>query len=629
MPNIFHEMVASPETDPALLNQVLEETKFDVNERDLVSGKRAIEYAVRSGNPAIVKYLVEGKKVNLSARFKNKNLIDYAKLNPNPEVLEYVCRPEIVKQFEDGTTDLHVAAITDNPDRATKVLSTDPAQLKSVNQRGETALNIALRENRQAVVNAIITHEKFVLLSDPAKLDPVHISHLQNAIKKSKATDVETIVAEYQTAIDAAEKAVVKKGNEFYFAKTAAQIARADVYDHHEDKQYGYVKQYRKYVDEATNTLAQLKPDLSGEVMYRGSCLNIAYAMKWMELISKIPGTAQNQKKQLIYAEARYLHIAKQLQAMQKSPRKTIEDLKCLQNVYEKLLDIYVSMRSISADDSFRITQQLGRFKSLQSELAAEIECFNKHDALVKKWGVTRVDVLTNGDCFFLAAADQLRFQGIGAHIAKSDWDLRQLAAKRVLAHPGYYGDFLDGHGDSVTKTRRYAKEMRQEGVWGDQTAINALARALNVVIFILHSNGNPIITKPEKPIGALLMFYDIEHKHYQSLHFDPEMQAELSITDAIENAVVMTAEPAVQPSTNTQILLQLEEKSPGSMSAKKDNSASAMSQKSTQKTPQVSLSDADINKLLTQLTKFVPKGSPTDVAEKSSSATYITMNQP
>lgn len=99
-------------------------------------------------------------------------------------------------------------------------------------------------------------------------------------------------------------------------------------------------------------------------------------------------------------------------------------------------------------------------------------------------YGVDVQDVPGDGNCFFHAIADQLVRQG---YSSLPHEELRIHAASFMVEHQSEYREILDAlEGGSET----YMHSMFSDGIWADEPIINALARALNLTIVVVRSDG-------------------------------------------------------------------------------------------------------------------------------------------
>jgi hypothetical protein len=117
-------------------------------------------------------------------------------------------------------------------------------------------------------------------------------------------------------------------------------------------------------------------------------------------------------------------------------------------------------------------------------------------------------DVPGDGNCLFEAVAHQLEIRWLRSI---SQAKLRLLAVEHISQHQFEYQGFIEGDFD------KFVERVARDGTWANNVVITALARALDLTIIIINSDGSmPIIENPGSS-NIIYLGYEIE-RHYQSL---------------------------------------------------------------------------------------------------------------
>ncbi|MFA6303882.1 MAG: ankyrin repeat domain-containing protein [Legionella sp.] len=182
MANELHDAAANVH-GLKLVKQLIEEKKFNVNDHHTITSNRPVDYAAQSGSLETLEYLIEEAKVDLNASHRRYNLLFWAQQNKT-EVLEYVINPQnhIIEQFGDGTTRLHVAALTGQIDEIHNLLRFKPSRIRECDTRGNTAIYWAALADSPTTINALTTHPAFIHSKNASKFDPMFRGHIDRRL---------------------------------------------------------------------------------------------------------------------------------------------------------------------------------------------------------------------------------------------------------------------------------------------------------------------------------------------------------------------------------------------------------------------------------------------------------------
>jgi hypothetical protein len=117
--------------------------------------------------------------------------------------------------------------------------------------------------------------------------------------------------------------------------------------------------------------------------------------------------------------------------------------------------------------------QKQPKLSRRQEEFQHVYRLFN--DQLIAQTGLKLRKIEADGNCCFRAIADQL-FGNEERHM-----ELREIAVDEIKSHPSHYMPFI-GDEDCFDK---YIAAMQKAACWGGQTEVIALARRLNLHIFV------------------------------------------------------------------------------------------------------------------------------------------------
>lgn len=192
MANELHEAAANVH-GLELVKQLIEQNNFNINERHTITSNRPVDYAAQSGSLETLEFLIEEAKVDLNASNRRFNLLFWAQQN-NSEVLEYVINPEnhIIEQFGDGTTRLHVAALTGQINEIHNLLRLKPSRIRECDTRGNTALYWAALADSPTTINALTSHPAFIHLKNTSKFDPMFRGHIDRFLVTLSLHDEKT-----------------------------------------------------------------------------------------------------------------------------------------------------------------------------------------------------------------------------------------------------------------------------------------------------------------------------------------------------------------------------------------------------------------------------------------------------
>lgn len=182
MANELHDAAANVQ-GLELVKELIEQDKVDINERHTITLNRPVDYAAQSGSLETLEYLIEEAQVDLNANHHPFNLLFWAQQN-KPEVLEYIISPEneIIEQFDDGTTRLHVAALMGLTDEINYILTLNPSRIRECDTRGNTAIYWAALADSPTTIHVLTTHPTFINLKNASKFDPMFRGHIDRLL---------------------------------------------------------------------------------------------------------------------------------------------------------------------------------------------------------------------------------------------------------------------------------------------------------------------------------------------------------------------------------------------------------------------------------------------------------------
>ena len=131
MKDALHSAAADVKTGYLKVRSLVENEKVDVNTPHSVHKTKAVDFAAQQGSLDTLRYLLEEAKADIDASQSSYNLLYWA-IGNKPEVIQYIIDPrsQLIPRFNDGTTDLHVAAMVDDFDEIDKLLTKDPDSIE-------------------------------------------------------------------------------------------------------------------------------------------------------------------------------------------------------------------------------------------------------------------------------------------------------------------------------------------------------------------------------------------------------------------------------------------------------------------------------------------------------------------
>lgn len=128
----------------------------------------------------------------------------------------------------------------------------------------------------------------------------------------------------------------------------------------------------------------------------------------------------------------------------------------------------------------------------------------------LKEYGLVSEDVPGDGNCFFHAVARQLKNLEIEQQYTAEA--LRKLAIQYLQTYKADFDGFCDDGVDA------YIAKMQTSGNWADHVVMLALARALNMSLFVLYGTDEPSAVFKMADDRPVLMLGYVSDVHFQSL---------------------------------------------------------------------------------------------------------------
>jgi ankyrin repeat protein len=130
------------------IKRILAMPFVDINSICPESNMKAINFAAKAGNLEILSYLIEQANASLNADNCLNLMMSAAHCQTSNRhaIISYTTdlKLKLYTQFNDGTTDLHAAALAGNSKSISEILSKNSEQMNQADQRGRTALFWAL-----------------------------------------------------------------------------------------------------------------------------------------------------------------------------------------------------------------------------------------------------------------------------------------------------------------------------------------------------------------------------------------------------------------------------------------------------------------------------------------------------
>lgn len=489
MPNELHNAAQDPIKGFKQVKKLIEEDHVDIDAPHTELNTRAVEFAAESGSLFTLKYLID-QGADLNAEKREKNLLHWA-LRNTPEVISYVTSPKynILGKFADGTTDLHAAAATGNRAAIEAILSQNPKRVREHTVRGENALYWAAAGEQPETFVYLTEHPAYKLCSG------------------EEIDEDNRIVAECFNS----------SGNHYYDTGNRDESVQA----------YRNAVYYRGKVKEKNDD------DFCSLALYYSNLGEACLRAKNRESSAEAVEFFNSALHQLSQVKDKNTEAYKQLLADCEKGMKKAREPKAKEVRPGKIERVISELKSEFGGQSyFSFFSQPGHGGGQTTRAAQEPTERLKllHEA--ESWGFQVKEISRDGNCFFHAVADQLRFHRVPELSKMSHIDLRTRTDEHIAKYIDAYRDFIDpGHKDDA-----YLNKLNKKGTWPDGLAIFALSRELNVNLVILRSDGKTlpqIIKRPDANAPTLYLGWEFGN-HYQSLYPKPGMEPNSVIKDLL-----------------------------------------------------------------------------------------------
>lgn len=151
------------------------------------------------------------------------------------------------------------------------------------------------------------------------------------------------------------------------------------------------------------------------------------------------------------------------------------------------------------------------------------------------QYGFRCVDVKPDGNCFFHAVLHQFQQMNLAELKSLTMGKIKERAINYILDHEEHYSAFMGESSENFI-------DRLLKGGWADYIFIHATAKAFNVTIAIIESNGlDPVIMNKGPTQATLYLGHEIlagAGLHYQSLIKNSQLNAAKSIEAEIKKAV-------------------------------------------------------------------------------------------
>ena len=141
---------------------------------------------------------------------------------------------------------------------------------------------------------------------------------------------------------------------------------------------------------------------------------------------------------------------------------------------------------------------------------------WDSYENFIKDQGFDIILIEGDGNCLFRSISHQLE----GSESNYKHY--RQEATKFITQHPENFNNFLLDDDPHNGRLDEYAKYMSQDGIWGGNFEIYALAQALHVNICLFQENRTILTirssTNTSTRIKTLYLAYNRSHRHYNSV---------------------------------------------------------------------------------------------------------------
>lgn len=180
MSNKLHKAAADKENGHIKVKELIEQRNKDVNAFHTQSNTKPVDFAAQAGSLLTLKYLIEVANANLDASQNEHNLLFWALQNTS-DIMEYLTDPalQLFQRFNDGTTNLHIAALTGQLEQVKKILADNPFRINDTDSRGNTALYWAALNDKPSIIHFILTHTAFLQLPNPDKCDSLFRGNIE------------------------------------------------------------------------------------------------------------------------------------------------------------------------------------------------------------------------------------------------------------------------------------------------------------------------------------------------------------------------------------------------------------------------------------------------------------------
>jgi|GEM_PF-4487075 hypothetical protein len=217
-----------------------------------------------------------------------------------------------------------------------------------------------------------------------------------------------------------------------------------------------------------------------------------SWAKYFFEKFSSVPSNEEEITRitQYLVEDGDYIEVAQ------------IESLavKCSNPILAAIIREYNSMpilRELRPAKPELLTEQLDKFSKILDE---------------KEWKIH--DVQADGNCFFYAVAHQLKLINYYPSDENiSHLKLRERAVSFLSENIDEFRDFIEGDEGAVVK---YIKRMEADYCWADDVIATALAKKLEIKIYVEQYEKQPAIINPDAQHTIYLG--NISNKHFVSL---------------------------------------------------------------------------------------------------------------
>jgi len=503
MPNELHNAAK----DPSIvgLNKVkkLIREGADVNERHSQYTTTPVAFAVQSGSLLTLEALVRAN-ASLDASKDERNLFLYALFN-RPEVIEYLSKPHIYTKFNDGTTDLHAAALAGRVDEVKAILDQDPNRIKEKSLHGASALYWAVLARQEEVVQCIINHPAYQTLSkDEIDENARNISNGLNDIanhyfdihQTAYAISLYELAVQYRNSVNTKSESDSKNLVTYY-----TNLGGAYIYQHTKESDEQAIT---KAVEAYQKSKAEVEKVSMNDDDYPKLERECRYGL--LTIDSLFQGHAMKEQKRAYhrpeaaagsvvsggtYQYKNYVPVVNGANPSTSHRKKSGGGgFSLFTGFMDGLNRPYASYPKAPSQEDIEFDKVLEESRK-QAEAEQELkEVAAKLRSVSDGFGFDLAPQVGDGNCLFYTIAHQLNAQGIERWKGVTDEQLRIMAINHLDKYEAYYRQFTaydeDRHEDQETKS------LGKNRNWANHYAIQALSRELNVNLFIVQVDRRP-----------------------------------------------------------------------------------------------------------------------------------------